>query len=330
MKKTALILNGPAGSGKDAIGESVYQLLKEKNVKVTKVSFKDTLFELTAKSFGIDIKNFHTEEFYGRLAKEQPKSNLKVDDQFFYNLKKLYVDLNSKIGFSDNNSKQLEKILNVRNLKDDSLEKYFKTCNIDSKNFINGELSPRQALILLSEVFIKPIYGEDFFGIYTNKKLQPGINIITDGGFMEELKPMLKDNVNLNLVTILSYGFGKERTEELKNFNNDSRNYFQLLLTSFLSQSKNPEDIKKSEELKKQYKEIFTEKEINEIISNNKDYISSESFNQDMKLYDKIKPMKITNFGNNSLEEIAQNISDVFNLTKYQKKNRIIEETIEI
>ena len=330
MKKTALILNGPAGSGKDAIGESVYQLLKEKKVKVTKVSFKDTLFELTAKSFGIDIKNFHTEEFYGRLAKEQPKANLKVDDQFFYNLKKLYVDLNSKIGFSDNNSKQLEKILNVRNLKDDSLEKYFKTCNIDSKNFINGELSPRQALILLSEVFIKPIYGEDFFGIYTNKKLQPGINIITDGGFMEELKPMLKDNVNLNLVTILSYGFGKERTEELKNFNNDSRNYFQLLLTSFLSQSKNPEDIKKSEELKKQYKEIFTEKEINEIISNNKDYISSESFNQDMKLYDKIKPMKITNFGNSSLEEIAQNISDVFNLTKSQKKNRIIEETIEI
>lgn len=316
LKKIVVILNGPAGSGKDAIGESVFKLLNNKNIPVHKVSFKDTLFEVTAKAFGIDISNFHTDEFYGRLSKEEPKHNLKIDDNFFHNIKSLYKELNLNLGNKDEN-KQLQKILSVRALQDDSLSKYFKTCNINDEEFIGKELSPRQSLILLSEVFIKPIYGEDFFGVYTHNKLRKGINIITDGGFMEEIIPMLKDkNVEVKLTTILSHGFGQEKTTELKNFNGDSRNYFQLFLISYLSQSKEKEDVKFSKFLKAHYKDIISPEDIEKTILDNKDFIDSNSFNDKLELFKQITTMKINNDGQDSLEWIAKYITDVFKLDK--------------
>lgn len=55
-----------------------------------------------------------------------------------------------------------------------------------------GGMSPRQALIHTSEVVIKPNYGKEYFGVYAAKTLDPGINVFSDGGFVEEIAPLIR------------------------------------------------------------------------------------------------------------------------------------------
>ena len=55
----------------------------------------------------------------------------------------------------------------------------------------NG-LSPREALIHVSENVIKPILGKSYFGDYMANNLSEGINVISDCGFMDELRPIIQ------------------------------------------------------------------------------------------------------------------------------------------
>ena len=62
----------------------------------------------------------------------------------------------------------------------------------ESPNNLLGGLTPRGALIRMSETVIKPTMGEDFFGKNLANRLYPGrINVITDGGFEEEVPPII-------------------------------------------------------------------------------------------------------------------------------------------
>lgn len=79
-------------------------------------------------------------------------------------------------------------------------------------------LSPRQALIKVSEEAIKPNFGKDYFGKAAAKELQPGLNIFSDSGFIEELIP-IEDAVGLdNLLVIRIHRPGYT-------FEGDSRRY---------------------------------------------------------------------------------------------------------
>lgn len=246
---------------------------------------------------------------------------------YFDNIDKIYNELNPIFNKKETET-QLAHLNNTKNLSSESLNKYFETCSINKNDFLESELSPRQALILMSEVFIKPIYGDDFFGVYTAAKLEKGVNIITDGGFMEEIIPMLKDkDVEIKLTTIMSHGFGKEKTEEFKNFNGDSRNYFKLFLIAYLSQSNTPNDIKKVKYLKDSVKDIIKQSDIDKIIIENKQYIKSPDFSDKLNLFKKIKTTQILNDeGQLSLKETSKLLVSTFKLDQIMNAPQNIKE----
>ena len=81
-----------------------------------------------------------------------------------------------------------------------------------------GGVSPRQALIDISEKVIKPFYGQDYFAKSAIKQLLPGVNVFSDGGFITE-------------TSLLSEAAGEGRCilirihREGKTFDGDSRSY---------------------------------------------------------------------------------------------------------
>ena len=85
-----------------------------------------------------------------------------------------------------------------------------------------GGLSQREYLIKISEEWIKPLFGKDYFGraalvdIYLKKE---NVILIPDGGFIEEVRPLAENNK----VLILQW----ERDK--CSFDNDSRDYIRLM-----------------------------------------------------------------------------------------------------
>lgn len=79
-------------------------------------------------------------------------------------------------------------------------------------------LSPRQALIKVSEEVIKPNYHHEYFGDELVKKLKGGLNIVSDSGFVQEAQSIINDVGvdNVMVVRIYRPGF---------TFEGDSRNY---------------------------------------------------------------------------------------------------------
>ena len=108
-------------------------------------------------------------------------------------------------------------------------------------------LTPRQAYIALSESYIKPYHGKEFFGlqlILTIKAVRhhdDNVFIISDGGFAEELEPLLK-NFDPHLFTIV------QLYRQGCTFDNDSRHYFSAerfskLGVKFLKLDNNDRDV---------------------------------------------------------------------------------------
>lgn len=86
-----------------------------------------------------------------------------------------------------------------------------------------GGLSQRQFLIKISEEWVKPVFGEDYFGKRSASSakffLEAGHNVIfTDGGFPEELAIMLEVLGEDNVLLVRLHREGRD-------FSNDSRNY---------------------------------------------------------------------------------------------------------
>lgn len=79
-------------------------------------------------------------------------------------------------------------------------------------------MSPRQALIHVSENIVKLHFKSDFFGAAAAQTLREGINIFSDGGFIEELRPIISEVGASNILIVRIHRDGCS-------FNNDSRKY---------------------------------------------------------------------------------------------------------
>jgi hypothetical protein len=85
---------------------------------------------------------------------------------------------------------------------------------------INGsELSRRDAMIYVSEQFIKPKYGKEFFGLKLAEQIQPVASYcVSDGGFEEELIPII-NKVGADRIILI------QLTRDGCDFSSDSRKY---------------------------------------------------------------------------------------------------------
>lgn len=82
------------------------------------------------------------------------------------------------------------------------------------------KLSRRDAMIYVSEQYIKPKYGKDYFGKQLSKYItSDGLFCISDGGFQEELSPII-NKFGAESITII------QLTREGCDFSSDSRRYF--------------------------------------------------------------------------------------------------------
>jgi hypothetical protein len=83
-----------------------------------------------------------------------------------------------------------------------------------------GGLSRREALIYVSEEYIKLLHGKDFFGVQVANSIQNGMDYaISDGGFIEELIPIINKVGADNIVLV-------QLTREGCDYSSDSRRYF--------------------------------------------------------------------------------------------------------
>lgn len=91
---------------------------------------------------------------------------------------------------------------------------------------INGSsVSRRDAMIYVSEKVIKPTYGKDYFGSKTAEMLDPSsIHCFSDGGFVEEIHPLINRLGRDNICIVQLYRTGCS-------FSSDSRNYINGVLT---------------------------------------------------------------------------------------------------
>lgn len=79
-------------------------------------------------------------------------------------------------------------------------------------------LSPRQALIHISEDIVKPNFGKDYFGVAAAEDLTEGVNVFSDGGFVEEVRPIISKVGVRNVLIIRIHRAGHT-------FKGDSRKY---------------------------------------------------------------------------------------------------------
>lgn len=96
-------------------------------------------------------------------------------------------------------------------LKDEELAKLVLTDGFEG--------TARQCLIHVSEDVIKPLHGARYFGEAMAATLQPGYNIISDGGFGPELEPVLEAADHVIVVRLFKHGY---------TFAGDSRRYIDV------------------------------------------------------------------------------------------------------
>ena len=180
--KTVVIFNAPPSSGKDLAADF---MLNYFNTGL-KASFKDALYEDTAKYFDIDVNDL-LEYHSDRELKERPSEMFpKYEKQSLkqYTLAFLYV---------------VGALFNIRSLM--SL----------------GYYSSREALIHVSENIVKPIQGNDFYGRKLVERIEASSEryvFVADGGFKDEAIPLLEAGYNVYIVQLERNG---------ATFENDSR-----------------------------------------------------------------------------------------------------------
>jgi hypothetical protein len=102
----------------------------------------------------------------------------------------------------------LELIAKSRELKDTLYSDFSREYNI----------TPREALIHVSEEVIKPKYGSAYFGEKAAESLAEGLNVFSDGGgWWEELEPVFGAADKTIICRLYRHGY---------TFENDSRQYY--------------------------------------------------------------------------------------------------------
>ena len=90
----------------------------------------------------------------------------------------------------------------------------------EKKEFALQGMSRREAMIHVSEDIIKPKKGLDYFGKSVAEEIEDGNNYaLADGGFVEELEPIIEKVGAENIVIV-------QLTREGCDYSTDSRKYF--------------------------------------------------------------------------------------------------------
>jgi len=90
----------------------------------------------------------------------------------------------------------------------------------EKKELALNNMSRREAMIHVSEDIIKPKQGLDYFGKLVAEEIEDGTDYaIADGGFVEELEPLIERVGAENIVIV-------QLTREGYDYSTDSRRYF--------------------------------------------------------------------------------------------------------
>lgn len=148
-----IILNGPAGCGKDTLAWALVEMGYAKGG----TSFKYPMFNIALATLGPDAYHDFLDGYNDRARKEKPEG------------------------------------------------------------FLNG-LSRRQFMIAISEQFVKPVLGDDYFGKYLAENLPDGdeVFVVSDGGFASEVTPVVAAGHDVRIVRLHREGY---------TFDEDSRGY---------------------------------------------------------------------------------------------------------
>lgn len=139
-----IILNGPAGCGKDTLAMALVEMGFAKRT----TSFKNPMFNIALAALGPDAYHEFLDGYDDRARKEKPEC------------------------------------------------------------FLNG-LSRRQFMIAISEQFIKPVLGNDYFGKYLAENLPDGdeVFVVSDGGFASEVVPIVAAGHDVRIVRLHRDGY---------------------------------------------------------------------------------------------------------------------------
>lgn len=97
------------------------------------------------------------------------------------------------------------------------LELYNDRDTKDKPTAICGGLSPRDFFIHISEKICKPLFGERYFGERFMELVEDNVTtVVTDGGFPNEVRPMLDSGHQVVIVRLFRKGY---------DFSKDSRRY---------------------------------------------------------------------------------------------------------
>lgn len=177
------VFNAPPRAGKEVAAKAVMKCIntEDSNLIAYHREFKDELFKVAANALNISVEKFL--EGYNQTVKDYFKDNAHYT--------------------------MLEECI--------SEDSWLKDVPIYS---VNGKLySKREWLIHTSENVIKPSFGKDALGkMFVNSLPEEGIVAVSDGGFPEEIQPVI-DHVGAENITIVRIH------RDGCDFSNDSRSY---------------------------------------------------------------------------------------------------------
>lgn len=172
--KTIVIFNAPPNVGKDISADYMHSYFQSGQ----RLSFKEALYEDTAEYFDVGVNDL-IEYHEDRNLKERPSKMFQKYDK--HSLKQYFFALLFVIGA----------VFNIRYLM--SL----------------GYYSSREALIHVSEDIIKPKLGKDYYGLKVLDKVSNSserYSFASDGGFVEEVLPLLDAGYNVYIVHLERIG----------------------------------------------------------------------------------------------------------------------------
>lgn len=164
-----IVLSGKMGCGKDTLIDHM-----SKYLTIKRAECKESLHRATMTLFGISEKVYWS-IYNNRKEKEKPNTLFNVSPEYALKLKLL---LGSLVESSD-----------------------IKGCD-------KFPLTIREAMILTSELVMKPMFGEDVFGIRRVELLRENNLIFFDGsfGFVSELQPAIKELGQDNILGVRILG----------------------------------------------------------------------------------------------------------------------------
>ena len=205
MNSKIILFNGVKSVGKD----EAITYLRSLGYPLVRREAKGKLHTLTQEFFCVDQERYW-EIYEDRVLKETPLPEFQINLTWDYSD---YCYLEELLGYDLQGSD-----LEDRNEVDKLWELRYKNHPEDASGTCLN-LSIREAMIYISEVVMKPRFGENYFGVARAKAIQEGeIAVDSSTGFEEELPPLIERLGQENILLIRVHREGAT-------FEGDSRSY---------------------------------------------------------------------------------------------------------